>query len=215
VPAVWITPSAVPGSEYILTSHIVSECIQLLLLELTSALQNPPEDWWFSLFCEYISFMYVCLSFLLPLNQICFTPEDYQHPLPNLVLTDLFPNSISSILKFHLFLPELPTLLQYFSPLALLLTYHMALPYWLVSVKGRDFVCYVQVCTTVPSIQFVLKSYFLRGGWVAQSLSICLPLRSWSQGPGIHPSSGSLLGGKPASPSPTPPACVPSLCLSL
>nr|XP_035925429.1 RNA 3'-terminal phosphate cyclase isoform X4 [Halichoerus grypus]XP_035925430.1 RNA 3'-terminal phosphate cyclase isoform X4 [Halichoerus grypus] len=52
------------------------------------------------------------------------------------------------------------------------------------------------------------------GSWVAQSLS------AFGSGHdprvlGSSPASGSLLHGKPASPSPTPSACVPSLALSL
>ena len=48
------------------------------------------------------------------------------------------------------------------------------------------------------------------GAWVAQSLSVCLRLRAWSQHSGIESHIG-LRGWEPASSSPALPACVPSL----
>ena len=63
---------------------------------------------------------------------------------------------------------------------------------------------------------FTSKEWDNRGAWVAQWLSICLRLRAWSRRYGIKPHIR-LLHWEPASSSPTPPACVPSLagCLSL
>lgn len=51
--------------------------------------------------------------------------------------------------------------------------------------------------------------------WVAQLLSLCIRLRAQSQDPGLQHCMGSLLGWKPASPLPTPTACVPSLAVCL
>lgn len=146
---VWITPLAALGSAYILTSHTVNECIQLLLLELTSALQNPPENWWFFLFCEYISFMY---SFPFAVK------PDLLHPR-GLSSSFAKPGSgwLFLVSKFSLTHTKISSLLSRTSypssilfPLAL--TYHMALNYWPVSVKSRYFVClffmftFVQQC---------------------------------------------------------------------
>ena len=55
----------------------------------------------------------------------------------------------------------------------------------------------------------------MRSTWAAQSLSGYLRLGDDPKVLGLSPASGSLLGRKPASPSPTPPACVPSLVMSL
>ena len=81
--------------------------------------------------------------------------------------------------------------------------------------------CLIPFCLIPSSTHFSLLAFYYeqsgrnnvlynfpeRGAWVAQLLSICLWLRSWSQCPGIEP----------ASSSPTPSACVPSLtgCLSV
>ena len=44
--------------------------------------------------------------------------------------------------------------------------------------------------TLMKEIEEDIKKWKNRGTWVAQLLSICLRLRSWSQGPGIEPCIG-------------------------
>ena len=61
-------------------------------------------------------------------------------------------------------------------------------------------------CLTTWATQAPLKTYFIWTSGRLSQLSTCLWLRSWSQGPEIEPpSSGSLLGREPASPSLSPP----------
>jgi len=64
----------------------------------------------------------------------------------------------------------------------------------------------------VRQLEAAIKSFLNHGapGWLSRQAS------AFGSGHvprvlGSSPASGSLLGGKPASPSPTPPACVPSL----
>jgi len=65
-----------------------------------------------------------------------------------------------------------------------------------------------------------MRIMFLKkhGGWAPEWLSRQASAFGSGHDPGVlrlSPASGSLLSGKPASPSPTPPACVPSLAVSL
>ena len=65
------------------------------------------------------------------------------------------------------------------------------------------------------SDKVLISKIWKRGAWVAQALRTCLQLSHDPRVLGLSPAWGSLFSGKTASPSPTPPAGVPSLAVSL
>ena len=93
---------------------------------------------------------------------------------------------------------------------------------WLCVWEEEIFMdlCEQPVVSAIPiqvhsiSIGAKKKEYLGAPGWLSHKAS------AFGSGHdpsvlGLRPASGSLLSGKPASPSPSPPACVPSLAASL